>query len=284
MASLAFLGTGLLGSGMVERFLQQGHTVTVWNRTAAKTAPLATLGARVAESPEAAVAGVERVHMTLADDATVDPMVERIARHVPSGAWVIDHSTTSPAGTKARYARAEALGLRFAHAPVFMGPVNAREGTGLLLLSGPASLRAELEPLLAPMTGQVVFLGERVDAAATFKLFGNAMLVVIAGGLADVLAIARAQGIDPMTAVGLFSTFQVGNLIQGRGRKMAAGDYAASFELTMARKDVRLMLDAAGPEVLAALPGIAARMDQAIAAGRGRDDMGVLAAPDLPRT
>lgn len=282
MAHLAFLGTGLLGSAMVERFLRQGHAVTVWNRTAAKTAPLVALGARAAESPEAAVAHADRVHMTLSDDAAVDPIIDRLAGHVRPDAWVVDHTTTAPAGTRARYARAAALGLHFAHAPVFMGPVNAREGTGLLLLSGPASLRAALEPVLAPMTGQVVYLGERHDLAAAYKLFGNAMLVVIAGGLADVLALARAQAIDPAEAIGLFSTFQVGTMIQGRGRKMAAGDFTASFELTMARKDVRLMLESAGTEPLTALPAIAARMDQAIAAGRGREDMGVLSAPDLP--
>lgn len=49
----------------------------------------------------------------------------------------------------------------------------------------------------------------------------------------------------------------------------------------MARKDMRLMLEAAGAEVLTALPAIAKRMDEAIAAGRGKDDLGAIAARSL---
>jgi 3-hydroxyisobutyrate dehydrogenase-like beta-hydroxyacid dehydrogenase len=59
---------------------------------------------------------------------------------------------------------------------------------------------------------------------------------------------------------------------------MARRDFSASFELTMARKDIGLMLEAAGPEPLAALPGIAERMDEAIAAGHGRDDLAAIVA------
>ena len=55
MANIAFLGTGLLGSGMVEHFLRVGERVTVWNRTAAKAHALEALGARAAASPEEAI-------------------------------------------------------------------------------------------------------------------------------------------------------------------------------------------------------------------------------------
>jgi 3-hydroxyisobutyrate dehydrogenase len=279
MANLAFLGTGLLGSGMVENLLGKGHTVTVWNRTAAKAQALAPLGARIADAPEAAVAGAERVHMTLSDDAAVDPMIERLATAVAPGAWVLDHTTTSPAGTAARYARTRALGLSFAHCPVFMGPQNAREATGLILTSGPKAAADRLQPWLAEMTGTVIYMGERPELAAIFKLFGNSMLFTIAAGLADVFALARAQGVEPMAAVELFKQFPVGNMIPARGAKMAAGDYTAAFELTMARKDLRLMIEAAGAQGLVIWPAIAARMDDAIAAGHGQEDMGAIARP-----
>jgi 3-hydroxyisobutyrate dehydrogenase-like beta-hydroxyacid dehydrogenase len=64
---------------------------------------------------------------------------------------------------------------------------------------------------------------------------------------------------------------------------MAAGDYAPAFELTMARKDARLMLELAGAQPLGALPGIAARMDALIARGFGADDLGVLAIDAVPK-
>ena len=71
MSQIGFLGTGLLGSGMVENLLRRGHQVTVWNRTESKARALAGLGAAVASSPEQAAAGAERVHMALSDDAAV---------------------------------------------------------------------------------------------------------------------------------------------------------------------------------------------------------------------
>ena len=75
MATVAFLGTGLLGSAMVEGMLRRGDAVTVWNRTEAKARALEAAGAQVAATPGDAVAGAERVHMTLPDDAVVDEML-----------------------------------------------------------------------------------------------------------------------------------------------------------------------------------------------------------------
>ena len=67
-------------------------------------------------------------------------------------------------------------------------------------------------------------------------------------------------------------------MIKSRGEKMARGDFSASFELTMARKDMRLMLEAAGGQPMTVLPGIAKAMDEAIAKGHGQDDLGAIAA------
>ncbi len=77
-------------------------------------------------------------------------------------------------------------------------------------------------------------------------MFGNSMLFVIAAGVADVFAMAKGLGIAPTDALAVFSKFQPGGLIKSRGDKMARGDFSATFELTMARKDIRLMIEAAG--------------------------------------
>jgi 3-hydroxyisobutyrate dehydrogenase len=280
MSQVAFLGTGLLGSGMVENLLRRGHEVTVWNRTESKARALAALGAAVASSPEQAVAGAERVHMALSDDDAVDAMLDRIASSV-GPAVVIDHTTTSPAGTKVRLPRAASRGISFIHAPVFMSPQMCRDATGLMLVSGPESIVESVRPALEQMTGEVWYFGERGDLAAAYKIFGNSMIFAITAGLADVLAMARNVGIAPADAAALFSKFRIGGIIPMRAEKMAQGDLSATFELTMARKDIRLMIEAAGSEPLAVLPGIAARMDEAIAAGHGKDDMGAIALQSL---
>src|SRR5215831_7686641 len=105
MATVGFLGTGLLGSGMVERMVKQGDAVTVWNRTASKAHALEALGARVAATPADAVADAARVHITLSDDAVVDRILEDVRPRLRPDALVVDHTTTSPRGTAARVTR-----------------------------------------------------------------------------------------------------------------------------------------------------------------------------------
>jgi 3-hydroxyisobutyrate dehydrogenase len=278
MATVAFLGTGLLGSGMVEAMLRRGDAVTVWNRTESKARALEPLGATVAASPGDAVRGADRVHMTLPDDAVVNQIGEGIAASLAPGAVVIDHSTTSPQGAKARIDRARKGGISFLHAPVFMSPQMARDAVGIMLVSGPAGVYDAARGDLEKMTGDVWYLGEQGDLAAAYKIFGNSMLFVIAAGVADVFAMAKGLGIAPGDALAVFSRFQPGGIIKSRGEKMARGDFSASFELTMARKDMRLMLDAAGGQPMTVLPAIAKAMDDAIAKGHGQDDLGAIAA------
>jgi 3-hydroxyisobutyrate dehydrogenase len=194
---------------------------------------------------------------------------------------VIDHSTTSPRGAKSRIARARKGGVKFLHAPVFMSPQMARDSVGLMLVSGPHTVFEGVGADLKKMTGEVWYLGEEGDRAAAYKLFGNSMLFVMAAGVTDVFAMARGLGIAPAEALEVFSKFQPGGFIKARGEKMARRDFSAAFELTMARKDMRLMLEAAGDMPLSVLPAIAKRMDEAIASGHGHDDLGAIAAPVL---
>ena len=137
MAKVAFLGTGLLGSAMVEGMLRHGDAVTVWNRTEAKARALEPHGAKVARSAAEAVAGADRIHMTLPDDGVVDDMLDRITPGLGASAIVVDHSTTSPPGARDRIERSKNAGRKFLHAPVFMSPQMARDAVGIMLVSGP---------------------------------------------------------------------------------------------------------------------------------------------------
>jgi 3-hydroxyisobutyrate dehydrogenase len=278
MSHVAFIGTGLLGGNMVQRMRDDGHEVTVWNRTEQKARALEACGAVVARTPEDAVAGVERVHMTLTDDAVVDGVLERIVPRLQKGAIVIDHSTTSPSGTRGRAERLQRAGVRFIHAPVFMSPQMCREGGGLMLVSAPRPDFDAVHAALERMTGEVWYVSDRPDVAAVYKLCGNAMLFAVTGGLADVCAIAKGSDVEPADALTVFTKFMVANSILMRGGKMVRGDFSPSFELAMARKDVRLMLEAADGFPLVVLPAIARRMDEAIADGHGSKDLAAVGA------
>jgi len=280
---MALLGTGLLGSGMARRFLNAGVPVTVWNRTQEKARTLQSEGAAVADAPAAAVDGADRVHLVLSEDAVVDGILSQIVPALKPGAIVIDHSTTLPAGTTARFKGLHARGVRFLHAPVFMSPQMAFEGKGLIMISGPQADYEAVRAVLEGMTGEAWYLGDRPDLAAAFKLFGNAMLFAVNGGLADIFTMARANGIDPLETLEVFNHFQLLAGIPIRGQRMASGNTTpASFELSMARKDVRLMTEAARGEPLLVLPTIARRMDDVIAAGKGDHDLAAIGVTDKP--
>lgn len=282
MSHIAYLGTGLMGAALAEAAAKRGETVRAWNRTAAKAKALEPFGVIAADSVQAAVAGAERVHVMLAEDAAVDAVLASAGDSL-RGTLVIDHSTTSPAGTAARAQRLEARGIYFLHAPVFMTPRMCREAGGMMLVSGAQTTFRRAEAVLKAMTGKLDYLGERRDLAAANKLFGNAMIITLCAGLADVYAMAGALGIEAREAHALFGKFNPAGVLAYRGAAMAAGDYAPAFELTMARKDARLMIELAGAQPLGALPGIAARMDALIARGFGADDLGVLSVDAVPK-
>lgn len=283
---IAFLGMGLLGSNFTRALRKRGEAVNVWNRSPAKATALADVGATPFAHVADAVRGAKEIHLTLSDDAAVDDVLERARPGLSEGVLVIDHTTTSVAGAAARRARWQERGITFVHAPVFMGPQNALEGTGLMLLSGDRALVERVRPLLAPMTGKVVDLGPKPDAAASFKLLGNLFLMFLTSGLADMLALAKALDVPPGDAATLFDHFNPGATIGLRMKRMLDGNFSEpSWELAMARKDARLMVDEAAAHGVsfAVLPAIAARMDALIAEGHGADDWTVLAKDALAR-
>ncbi|HYX81856.1 MAG TPA: NAD(P)-dependent oxidoreductase [Gemmatimonadales bacterium] len=276
MTHIAFLGTGLLGSAFVEAAAKRGEQITVWNRTADKARALERFGARVAPTPADAVRGTSRVHLVLKDDQVVEEIVAALRPGLSMSAIIVDHTTTQPALTGARVKRLNAEGVRYIHCPVFIGPAAARQEKGTILASGPRALFDEVQNALKRMAERVEYLGERPDLAAVYKLCGNAFIISTAASVADVFAIAHAANVTPEDALKVVQLFDTGAIITGRGRAMASGNFTPGFELEMARKDLRLMLETADGQPLAVLPGIAARMDALLAQGHGADDLAVL--------
>ena len=273
MTTTAILGTGLLGAGMVENLLQKGNRLRIWNRSRAKLAPLVARGAHAGTDAADTVRGATRVHLVLAEDTAVDAVIAALRPGLGAGVPVIDHSTNNPTQVATRFARLRAAGIRYVPAPVFMSPQNAREASGLMLLAGPKADAEALHNHLTAMTSKVLHVGERPDLAAVFKLAGNSVFFALAAAMSDVLAIGRGAGVNAEQMLSLFDVFRPGAALPFLGQRVAsAGDGPASFELTMARKDARLMAETAGAERLLVLPSVIAAMDAAIAAGQGAAD------------
>lgn len=281
---IAFFGTGLLGSGFVRALRRRGETVHVWNRTGSKARALEADGAVAFDDPAEAARGTARVHLALSDDHAVDDVLERARAGIGADAVLVDHTTCSVHGTAEREKRWRERGIAFQHAPVFMGPQNALESTGTMLASGDEALFRRLRPDLEKMTGKLVYLGAAPERAAAFKLMGNLFLMMMTAGVTEMLSLAKAIGIPASEAATLFDAFNPGASVPARAKRVLEADFAhPSWELSMARKDARLMMEEAqrGGRTLAVLPALASEMDRWIARGHGGDDWTVIAKESL---
>jgi 3-hydroxyisobutyrate dehydrogenase len=277
---IAYLGLGLLGSNFVRAMLRRGEQVQVWNRSPQKARALEAAGAKAFDKVEDAVRGATRVHLSLSDDAAVDDVLERARPALAPGVVILDHTTTSPAGTEARAARFDVARIAFLHAPVFMGPPNALDATGVMLASGRRERFDLVRPALEKMTGKLVYLGPDPKRAAVFKLLGNLLLIEVMAGVADVFALAKSAGVTPADTVALFDFFNPGALLAARAKRMLDAQFDdPSFTLEMARKDVRLMIETAerGGALLIELPAVAAAMDHRLSQGDAKHDWTVIA-------
>jgi 3-hydroxyisobutyrate dehydrogenase-like beta-hydroxyacid dehydrogenase len=159
-----------------------------------------------------------------------------------------------------------------------MGPPNALNGTGTIMVSGPQAVYDRVKDALAEMTGTMKYFGERPDLAAVYKLMGNAMILAVVGGLNDVYRIAEERGLDRESAYDLFSFYNVQGQIDGRGKRMAERDYSPAWTLDMAHKDATLMQGAANGVELPVIDAIECELAAAKDRGAGAKDLGAVSA------
>ncbi|HTM93528.1 MAG TPA: NAD(P)-dependent oxidoreductase [Flavisolibacter sp.] len=276
----AFLGMGLLGSNFVKTMLKKGEQVQVWNRTASKAKELEQYGAKAFDDVADAVRGADIIHLTLKDDASVNEVLQNAVSGLKPGAIIVDHTTTSKEGAIQRTKEWKEKGFFYQHAPVFMGPANALESTGFMMVSGDEELIIKLQPHLSKMTGKLLHFGNEVGKAAAIKLLGNAFLVCFTAGIRDTLALSKALDVPVADVFSLFNEWNPATQIEARMKRMTSGDYSQpSWELNMARKDTGIFIDTAqktGTE-LAVIPSVAKLMDEWIEKGFGNNDWTVIA-------
>lgn len=276
-----YIGTGLLGAAFVKAFLNRDEKVRVWNRTLSKAKPLEKEGAEVVETLEEAVKDADIIHMTLRDDATVEEVLSQAQPHLKKGAYILDHTTTSVEGAKKRTEKWKKEGIYYLHTPVMMGPDAALHAKGSMLASGNQEEIKKILPEIEPMTGQVINLGDETGAAAAMKLITNLYLVAVNSGLGDILNIAKVHHISPDSIKDTLGAMNPEGLMRGSLNKLVSGTLTTdpSWELTMARKDVRLMIEEGkkSGNRMVAMPAAAAEMDKWIDDGHAHEHWSVFA-------
>lgn len=261
MTSVAFLGLGRMGSLMAGRVLAAGHELTVWNRTAARTQPLAADGASAAATPAEAAAAAEVVITMLADPAALSGVLDGpdgVVAGIRPDATLVEMSTVGPAAALAARAGLPA-GVGFVDAPV-MGSIGPAASGDLVVLAGGDVDRVEK---ILSIFGQVVRCGPAGSGAARkVVLIGAAIAGVTLVG--EVLAVADALGVPRDAAL---DGLAAGPLAGAVARARSAG---SDFAIALAAKDLGLATDAAD------LPQLAAARDWLRAAaseGAGGQDL-----------
>src|SRR5450432_82497 len=276
---ISFIGTGLLGANFTRALLKKGEKLQVWNRTTDKAKALEIYGAKAFDDVADAVRGANRIHLTLSDDKVVDEVLEKASAGFEKDAIIIDHTTTSAPGAAKRSAYWKKKGHSYIHAPVFMGPPNALEGTGIMLVSGDQVVVKILEPELSRMTGKLWNLGEQPDKAAAIKLLGNLFHICLTGGISDLVTLAGSLHVPAAELGTLLDLLNPAVVAQGRLKKITSNTFdQPSWELSMARKDARLMIEQATStkNTLMVVPAVAKKMDLWIEKGHSGNDWTII--------
>jgi 3-hydroxyisobutyrate dehydrogenase len=240
--SVAVLGAGAMGAGMVWSLRRAGIPVRVWNRDGEKARALAAVGAEPCDSPAAAAAGADVVLTILLDADTVTEAIRRAAP-APGTVW-LQTATVGLEGVDRTIAVARELGLELVDCPVLGTRKPAEDGTLVLLASGSESARARLAPVFEALGKKTLWLGE-AGAGSRLKLACNAWVLMLVAGVAQSIALAGELGLDPQQ---FFAAIEDGPLASPyavvKGGSMTSHDYPVSFALSGAVKDSGLIEEA----------------------------------------
>ncbi|KOG66273.1 3-hydroxyisobutyrate dehydrogenase [Streptomyces griseoflavus] len=246
--SVAVLGTGIMGSAMARNLAAAGLAVRAWNRTRAKAEPLAADGVRVVDTPAEAVDGADAVLTVLLDGpAVLDAMRQSTPALRAKTLW-LQMSTVGADGVAPLAAFAREHGLDLVDAPVLGTKEPAEKGLLTVLAAGPQEVRERAGRVLDVVGQRTLWLGEDAAAgtASRLKLAVNSWVLTVINGTGEALALAQGLGVDPRA---LLDAVAGGPLdlpyLRMKSELILSGDYPASFTVSAARKDARLIAEAA---------------------------------------
>jgi 3-hydroxyisobutyrate dehydrogenase/2-hydroxy-3-oxopropionate reductase len=279
VTTIAVVGLGAMGARIARRLLEAGNELIVWNRDAAKAAPLEALGASQVDTPAEAARRADAVITMVADPIALRDVTEGTSGVAAGadGSTVIQMSTVGIAAT-ARLRSVLPPTAELLDAPVLGSLAEAEAGSLQIFAGGPEPVVDRCAPLLSPL-GAVRHVGP-VGAGSAAKLVANASLLGVTALLGEALALASGLGLSREIAFDVLAVTPLAAQAERRRPSLESGDYPPRFALSLARKDADLVLEAAAAagadlRVLAAMRSWYAEAEAAGAGGR--DHSAVLA-------
>jgi|SRR5579862_1226672 len=240
--NIAFLGLGIMGSGMARRLLSNGFPLTVFNRNPDKTKSFAAEGAAVAGSPREAAAKAEVVISMVADDDASRAMWlgERGAfAGVRPGTVCIECSTVTVDVVREYAAAAREKKCEFLDCPVTGSKMHAAAGELNFLVGGESAVLEKVRPVLAVMSKTITPLGP-TGSGALVKLINNFVCGVQVAALAEALVLIERSGLDRGKSLEVLTNGAPGSpLVKMVSTRMTASDYTPNFLLKLMAKDLR---------------------------------------------
>ncbi len=278
-STVAFLGLGTMGSGMVRNLVAAGHTVLAYNRTRARADDLALeVEIEVVDEPVQATRRAEIVISCVSGDAATYAVLlgegGALAGTKP-GSLVIDCGTTSLGLTDKLYAACEAEGVEFLDAPITGSKLGAEAGALTFMVAGLEEIVARAMPLFECMGRHTVHVSEQLGDGQRAKYCLNLSQAVVLQGLLEAYTLAKLMDL-PLEKVGEIFEHSAGKTGLGTFKLpyLLAGDFEPHFRLDLMHKDLHLALRQAEDQraTLPVATAVRGLYDQAVAEGMGGRD------------
>jgi len=281
MAELGYVGLGVMGSAIVRRLLDAGHTVTVWNRTREKAEPLLEAGARWTDSPREVAERSEIVFTMVTNTAAVQAVTggpDGILAGLARGKIYVDMSTASPANTRELAEKVAAVGAQMLDAPVSGTSITVEQGKVSIMVGGDEDAFERAKPVLEAIGPKVFHLGPN-GTAVTMKIAINLSLAVQMLAFSEGVLLAEKTGISRERAVEVMLASVIASpMVVYRGPLVLGHPDEVWFDCHMMQKDMNLALEL-GRELEVPLPTTAITNEFLTAAngmGIGEKDFAVL--------
>ncbi|MBC5783167.1 NAD(P)-dependent oxidoreductase [Ramlibacter sp. USB13] len=245
---IGFIGLGVMGSGMAKCLLRAGGPLHVYARRDEAAQPVVAAGARRAATPAALARECKLVFLCLADDAAVEDVLfgaQGLAAGLAMGSCVVDTSTIAATSARAFAQRLAEQGVRYLDAPISGGQQGAETGTLACMVGGPVETVEACRAVMSAFCKTITHVGD-VGAGQTVKACNQVAVAGAMLGVADAIALAKSQGVDPkvMREVLLGGTAR-SFALEKHGQRIIDGDFQPGFRARLMRKDLRIALETA---------------------------------------